>query len=361
MTTAPVTDRRALRDFTDLPLRLHPRDRYVPLLREQITTWYETGATELHLAYDAAGRPAGRICLHRDAAFDAKRGVRQQLFGLTEFTDADVAGELFALAARTGHDTDRLFGPVALLPNETGGVITSGFEHRGFTDSAWNPGHYPAAYRQHGFCPAFPADTWICDSIRTVDPDTAYRFDDTRIAAEGLRIHHGSRRRLDAQLPLLRAMLNASFEQLGYYTEISAEKLAAQTDGLAHLLDERLLLFLARDSRPVAFVLALPDISYFLMRHGGRMALPQQLRLLATRRRYRREAVLIVKGTVPGEQGKGYLTLLSRELTRNLRTAGYHTLRSTYVEHDNPASAASYRRIGGRPLHGHTFYERNLR
>ncbi|MEV6108496.1 hypothetical protein AB0M28_27895 [Streptomyces sp. NPDC051940] len=361
MTTAPVTDRRALRDFIELPLRLHPRDRYVPLLQDQIKRWYATGATSLHLAYDTAGNPVGRICLHRDAAFDAKRGVTQQLFGLTEFTDSAVAGVLFALAAAHGHDTDRLFGPVALLPNETGGVITSGFEQRGFVDSAWNPAHYPTAYLQHGFSPAFEADTWICENLQATDPDTAYPFDDTRLRTEGLRIHRGNRRRLTTQLPLLRAMLNASFAQLGYYTEISAEKLAAQTDGLAHLLDESLLLFLTRDEQPVAFVLALPDISPFLMRHGGRMALPQQLKLLATRRRHRREAVLIIKGTVPAEQGKGYLTLLSRELTRNLRAAGYHTLRSTYVEHTNPASAASYRRIGGRPLHGHTFYERNTR
>ena len=83
-----------------------------------------------------------------------------------------------------------------------------------------------------------------------------------------------------------------------------------------------------------------------------------QLRLLATRRRYRRDAVLVIKGTVPGEQGNGYLTLLSRELHRGLRAGGYRTLRSTFVERDNPASAAQYRRAGGRPLHGYTFYER---
>jgi len=81
-------------------------------------------------------------------------------------------------------------------------------------------------------------------------------------------------------------------------------------------------------------------------------------RLLLTRRRYREDAILVIKGTVPAAQGKGYLTLLSRELQRNLRAGGYRALRSTYVERSNAASAAQYRRMGGRELHGYAFYSR---
>jgi len=56
----------------------------------------------------------------------------------------------------------------------------------------------------------------------------------------------------------------------------------------------------------------------------------------------------------------GYLRLLSRELLRNLRAGGYETLRSTYVERKNPASAAQYRAMGGRPLHGYAFYDKGI-
>src|SRR5215469_2376958 len=54
----------------------------------------------------------------------------------------------------------------------------------------------------------------------------------------------------------------------------------------------------------------------------------------------RRDAVLIIKGTVPDEQGRGYMRLLSRELLRALRAGGYSALRSTFVERSNPGSAA---------------------
>ncbi|WP_327000249.1 hypothetical protein OHA72_34610 [Dactylosporangium sp. NBC_01737] len=354
-----MTDRAGLRAFCDVPLRLHPSDRYVPLADSVIAGWHRSGAAELFLARDASGAATGRTILHRSAKFDAKLGRRHQLFGLTEFRDDETAAALFGLVADRGRDTGALFGPVGLLPNQTGGVITSGFDERGFIDSAWNPAHYPAAYERHGFTRRFEADTWLCPQF-DADADALFPFDDTRLGAEGLVLRHGSRRHFKAQLPILREMLNASFAQLGYYTEIDADELAAQTDGLAYLLDESLLLWLEKNGRPVAFVVTVPDVSEFFMRVRGRLSVRNQLRLLLTRRRYRRDAVLIIKGTVPGEQGRGYLTLLSRELHRNLRAGGYRTLRSTYVERSNTASAAQYRRMGGRPLHGYTFYERGV-
>ncbi|MFF0175931.1 hypothetical protein [Micromonospora profundi] len=357
MRLVPVQSRADLRAFVDFPLRLHPTDRYVPLLSSVIANHRRTA--ELFLVRDRHGAVVGRTSMHRSAAFDAKVGPRQ-LFGHTEFVDDDdvFAAIMDGVEARAGGRP--IFGPVALLPNQTGGVITSGFADRGFVDSAWNPAYYPTVYERHGFHRRFEADTWLVDLDGTVaaDPDHGFAFDDARIAAEQLVIRYGSRWRLRSQLPILRQMLNASFAQLGYYTTISAEQLAEQTDGLAFLLDESLLLWLEKAGRPVAFVVTVPDISEYLMSIGGRLGVTNQVRLLATRNRYRRDAALIIKGTVPDEQGKGYLTLLSRELHRNLASNGYRTLRSTFVERTNDASAAQYRRAGGRPLHGYTFYEK---
>jgi GNAT superfamily N-acetyltransferase len=192
------------------------------------------------------------------------------------------------------------------------------------------------------------------------NPGEIFRFDDARFAAEHLELHRGDKKHIREQLPILREMLNASFAQLGYYTEISARQLALQTEGLAHLLDESLLLYLTKAGRPVAFVLCLPDISEFVAAVGGNLSLVNQVRLLASRTAYRRDAVLIIKGTVPSEQGRGYMSLLSRELLRALRAGGYRALRSTFVERSNPASAAQYLAMGGRPLHGYAFYEKDL-
>ncbi|MFI6503259.1 hypothetical protein [Nonomuraea typhae] len=351
-----VESRRDLRAFLELTDRIYDGDpRHVPPLRAQVRAWHRRGVRLAVLT--RGGRVVARTTLHTDGKLDAKLGVAAQLFGLTEFEEG-AGEELFDAICAHGRAAGRqaAFGPVSLLPNQSGGVITSGFGERGFIDSAWNHPRYPDAYEKYGFARRFESDTWICP----VPEEPVFTFDDARIGAERLEVHRGDRRRIGEQLPILREMLNASFAQLGYYTEISAGQLAEQTDGLAFLLDESLLLYLTKAGRPVAFVLCLPDISGFVAKIRGNLHLFHQLRLLATRGRYRREAVLIVKGTVPGEQGHGYMRLLSRELHRGLREGGYHTLRSTYVERTNPGSAAQYVAMGGRPLHGYTFYEKDL-
>ncbi|HUN32153.1 MAG TPA: hypothetical protein VMU95_09025 [Trebonia sp.] len=366
MRLTPVRTRAELREFFAVTDTIYNGDpRHVPVLRQQVGAWQdgEVPGVTLHLLRDAAGAALGRTTLHTDVAFDTRLGHPAQLFGLTEFTGGpEVSAALFdaigAAGRRAGKKT--AFGPVSLLPNQSGGVITSGYQDRGFIDSAWNPDRYPAAYERYGFTRRFPADTWICPVPGDDDPAVTFPFDDTRIQSEDLALHHGQRKQLDEQLPLLREMLNASFAQLGYYTQISAAQLARATDGLAYLLDESLLLYLTKAGRPIAFVLCLPDISEFVVRAKGQLNLVNQLRLLATRAQYRRDAVLIIKGTVPGEQGRGYMRLLSRELLRALRAGGYQNLRSTFVEHSNPGSAGQYKAMGGRPLHGYTFYEKAL-
>ena len=92
---------------------------------------------------------------------------------------------------------------------------------------------------------------------------------------------------------------------------------------------------------------------------NGNLNALNQVRLLATRAGVRSEAIGVIQGTVPGEQGKGYLRLLARELIPQPRGAGYHTLRGTFIEHENVASSAYTGRLG-RPAHGVTFYARNM-
>ncbi|NQX26016.1 hypothetical protein HQQ81_01445 [Microbacteriaceae bacterium VKM Ac-2854] len=356
-----VSTRSAFRDFVELPRQLHPRALAVPLLEATLRSWWRGRSAhpqpiELLLVRDARGRAVARSSVHTDPRLDERLGAPSLLFGATEFADAAAAAELFAAIDQRADGRSQLVGPVSLLPNQAGGVITSGFAQRGFVDSAWNPASYPGIYEGAGFERLWESDTWVVETRATAPaPEQDW-------AAAGLRLEYGSRRRIGELIPELLTLLNRSFAALPYYTPITPAEMAAATDGLAYLLDEKLLL-LARDSgsgEAVAFVLVVPDITLFLQRIGGRMSLPRQLQLLATRRRYRDEAILIIQGTDPTRQGRGILSLLSRQLQANLAAGGYRRLRSTYVGRDNIGSARQFARFGGTPLHGYTFYRRSI-
>lgn len=361
-TVTEVATRADLREFLELPLRLHPRDLSVPLLASTVESWWRGTSPHpepvtLLLARDAAGRVVGRTTVHTDARLDARLGAPSLLFGATEFASPEAAAALVAELERRAARRTQLFGPVGLLPNQSGGVVTSGFDERGFIDSPWNPAETPATYEALGFERWGESDTWVVD----VDPAaTDGRPTPDEWRAAGLRLERGRRSQVARLVPEVLAVLNRSFAALPYYTTITDAEMAAATDGLGHLVDEDLLL-LARDAATgalVAFVLVVPDITAYVQRVGGRLGLLQQLRLLATRGRYRREAVLVIQGTEPDRQGQGVLTLLTRTLHAHLARGGYARLRSTFVGRDNPASARQLQRVGGRPLHGVTFYRR---
>jgi hypothetical protein len=360
-----VTDDRRFREFVGLPAQLWPQDLAVPLLESTMRSWY-TGTSphpepvRLVVVRNDDGRVVGRSTVHTDARLDEKFGLALQLFGATEFAHAEAAHALFEHLETTARAAGKthLLGPVSLLPNQSAGVITSGFGERGFVDSAWNPSWVPAVYEDAGFERAEQAHTWSV-TVGAVDatPPTAEELADV-----GVRLEYGDRSKTKTLIPELLRVLNASFAQLPYYTQITPDEMAAATDGLSFLLDEKLLLLARNVTRDeaVAFILVLPDISRFVQKVHGRLTPLRQLQLLLTRGRYRREAILIIQGTDPSQQGRGILTLLSRQLQANLVAGGYSRLRTTTVGDENPGSSRQFARFGGQPLHGSTLYRRRV-
>ena len=364
-----VTDRRALREWCTLTDRLYADSPgFIPPLRQQLRDYHARKAPYFRhgeiefLSVVRDGVVVARTTAHTNTKLDAKLDAKHLLFGFTEFEADDSAfgplvDELDATARRLG--ATRLLGPVNLLPNQSGGVVTSGYEQRGFVDSPYSLPYYPATYERHGFVRVFEGATFIGSLTGDETPvERIFPFDDERIAREQLEVRQANRKRVPQELVFIRAMLNASCAQLDYYTTIDEDELAYQVDGLSYLLDERIALYLFKAGTPVAFILCIPDISDFVRKINGNLNLPNQLRLLLTRGRYRREAICVIKGTVPAEQGKGYMGLLSRELLRNLRAAGYHTLRGTFIEDENRASSSQADHMSGKPLHGVAFYSR---
>jgi hypothetical protein len=366
-----VSSRRELDEWIALTDRLYGETpQFIPPLRQQLrdfhvrkAPYFRYGNIEL-LSVVRDETVVARTTAHTNAKLDAKLGERLLLFGFTEFVDdgevfAELTAALEARARRIG--AARLFGPANLLPNQSGGVVTSGYEERGFVDSPYNHAYYPRMYERLGFERQFEGETFVLPHLDRGSPsvEQLFPFDEDQIVRERLEIRHANRRRMKKELVFVRRMLNESFAQLGYYTEIDEDELAYQVAGLGFLIDERIALYLFKAGEPVAFVLCVPDISGFVRLVNGDLNPLNQVRLLLTRGRYRNEAIGVIQGTVPREQGKGYLRLLTRELMRNLQAAGYHTLRGTFIEHENVASSAYTGRLG-RPAHGVTFYARDV-
>jgi hypothetical protein len=367
-----IATRAQFRRWLSMTNMLYSDERFVPPIRQSLWWNFKKSTRDTNLLdlrffalVNSEDRVVARTTIHHNEAINAKLRRKIRLFGFTEFIDdftvfRRLVDEISSVAAQGGDDS--LFGPANFLPNETGGVITSHFEQAGFLDAPYNLPHYPAFYEKADFSPVFAGATYLCEiaGAHHADPYVLFPFDDARIAQEGLVIHRGDRRRLREQLVILRHLLNASFAQRAYYTPLSLKELTHRTEGLNFLMDEDLILYLSRYGEPVAFIICVPDVSQFLVRIKGDLDLINRFRLWFGRKQLSGRAIMIIKGTVPHAQGRGYMTLLARALHQNLMAKDYRELRSTFVETINTASTSQFLRMGGRVLHDVTFYERRV-
>lgn len=355
-----VADEASLDAFVRLGHETHG-GMAVPLAERTVRAWHRGRHPHPHpitmlLALDD-DRPVGRAIAHRDDRLDARLGTRALVFGALEAEGpAALATLLDAIEARAlAAGAEELFGPAQLLPNQSGGVITAGFEERAFLDAPWNPPWLPEALEARGMRRWYEADTWVVDVVDEDGPTEA------ELDAAGIRIDEVSRLGLGRGLRALLPLLNDSFALLPYYTPFTRAELRVQTRGLG-LLHEPGLFLIARDEEdlPVAFVVAVLDAAPLLQRSGGRLRAQEVWSLIARRAALRREAVLVIQGARPDAQGKGIVSLLSRRLHANLAELGCTTLRSTPVGRQNPGSARQFSRFGGRPLHATAYYRKRL-
>ena len=368
----PVRTNSELREWLALTGQLYTAPLFVPPLKQHIAklfiqqTPYSKDIQMRFIAVrDQSNKVVARTTVHTSRKFDEKQGRRVQLFGFTEFVDdfnvfQFLFDEIRSVGQKDGRDF--LFGPGNLLPNQSGGVIQSGFKERGFMDSAYNHPYYPEFYRRYGFKEKFKSRTYVCRNLlgESFHPETAFPFQPEKLKSERLEIHYGSQWRFSHSLHMMLAILNKSYTRLDYYTPISWEELRCQTDGLKYILENKLFIFLTKGGRPIGFILCVLDLSEFVIRIKGDLSFLNFFKLMRARKSLPREAILIIKGMLPGEEGKGYMTLLSQRLWCHLRQLGYHTLRSTWVEETNPASASQFLKMNGTVLNDLTFYEMAL-
>ncbi|SMH43588.1 hypothetical protein SAMN06295885_2212 [Rathayibacter oskolensis] len=368
MQVETVATRAQYEDFSLLPGRLHPRSLTVPLPEAVMQSWWRgsrlrPGGVELLLVRDRGGRVVGRTTVHSDLRLDARVGARTLLFGATDFADAEVASVLFEAVQERAGGYEQILGPASLLPNEGGGVITSGFAQRGFLRVLWNPASYPGIYEDAGFERIWEGDTWSVQTVPRRAGDPLGPVSPEEWAAAGLRPGRLTAARTEATRTAMLDVINRAQVASPFATEITPGELNRASVGVAALavmLDPDILRLATEEEtgRLVGFALAVPDYTRFLQNTRGRIDLLAQMHAVATRARFRQEAVLQMQCTDPDDQGRGVGTLLGRDLQDHLARRGYRRLRVPYVARDGAAARAQLEHFGGVPLHGVTFYRR---
>jgi GNAT superfamily N-acetyltransferase len=280
----PVRTRRDLRQFIELPYRLHSTsDVWVPPLRlerrlflnRRLNAFFSHGDAQLFLAWRDS-RVVGRVSAQYDDAFNAHHGNRWGMFGFLELDDdPEVLPPLLAAAQAwlREHGRDHMIGPMDFTMNDESGVMIEGFERQPMVKQPWHPPYYRERCEQAGLEKAMDLFMWelvISDRERMLP--VIFKLAADVQPRHGIRLRKMSRRSLRADMDRFADVYNSAWSDNWGFSPYSKKDLDAYSQELQLVFDRHWFMVAeTAEGETVAVAITVPDVNQVLAKMGGRL------------------------------------------------------------------------------------------
>lgn len=226
------------------------------------------------------GRPAGRISAQVDRLHRERHGADTGHFGFLDGEDdPGVFAALLAAAEAwlAARGTRRVTGPFNLSINHDCGLLVEGFDTSPAVMMPHNPPWYGERLEEQGYNAAVDLLAfWIRTDFRHPRVMEAAR----RRYGRRLTVRPLERRRLAAELAILRDLFNDAWEENWGFVPFTAEEFEDLGHTLKLLVPDDLIQIAELDGEPAAFIVAMPDLNHAIRDLDGRLMPAGWARLL---------------------------------------------------------------------------------
>ncbi len=280
----PVESRRDLKEFIELPYRLHSTSGvWVPPLRlerrlflnRRLNPFFSHGDAQLFLAR-RDGRVVGRLSAHCDDAFNAFHGNRWGMFGFLELEDdAEVLPPLLEAAGvwLRSRGRDRMVGPMDFTMNDESGVMIEGFERQPMIKQPWHPPYYRRRSEEAGLEKAMDLLMWelqIADRERMLP--IIFKLAGEVEPRHGIRLRKMSRRSLRRDMDRFAEVYNSAWSENWGFSPYGKKDLDAYALDLQLVFDRHWFMVAeTAEGETVAVAITVPDLNQVLARMNGRL------------------------------------------------------------------------------------------
>jgi GNAT superfamily N-acetyltransferase len=368
----PVASRGDLREFIELPYRLHANEeQWIPPLRierrlflsPRFNAFFKHGEVQLFLAR-RDGRVVGRISAQIDTAFNDFHGNAWGMFGFLEMEDdPEAARALFDAAAdwHRARGRDRMVGPMDFTMNDESGVLIEGFEREPMVRQAWHPPYYQRLCEDAGLDKAVDAFMWQLhiigrDNVMPIIWDLAEQLE----PKHGIRIRKMSRLHLRRDLDAFAEIYNEAWSRNWGFVPYSDEDLDAYAQEL-QLVYDRDWFMIAEDAegKTVGMAITVPDVNQVLKKMNGRLLPLGWWRYLMKKRTIDRCRVGFL-GVKPAYQHTGVAAGLYAEHFDMAETTRVKWGEMGWILETNKAMNRAMKAMGGEIVKKYRVYERVL-
>ena len=368
----PVESRRDLKEFIELPYRLHSTSGvWVPPLRlerrlflnRRLNAFFSHGDAQLFLARRDR-RVVGRLSAHYDDAFNAFHANRWGMFGFLELEDdPDVLPLLLAAAERWLHSRgrDHMIGPMDFTMNDESGVMIEGFERAPLIKQPWHPPYYRRRVEEAGLSKAMDLLMWelqISDRERMLP--IIFKLAGEVEPRHGIRLRKMSRRSLRRDMDRFAEVYNSAWDENWGFSPYSKRDLDAYTAELQLVFDPHWFMVAeTAEGETAAIAITVPDVNQVLARMNGRL-LPLGWWHFARRRRTMDRVRVGFLGVKPEFQHTGVAAKLYVEHFDMASATPQKWGEMGWILETNTNMNRAMEAMGGRIVRRYRVYEREV-
>lgn len=364
----PVTTRKELRTFIDLPWRIYAGDpNWVPplkyLVHRQLNfrrhPFWQHAEGVLFLA-KRNDEITGRISAQIDHAYNAHWQETTGTFGFFEcINDRETATELLNTAAawlkERGMNVMR--GPMSPSSNGEYGLLIEGFKSPPAFMMPYNPGYYPALFEQAGLRKV--KEIWAYHKQAELPPpEEALKVAGRLRHNPDITVRRITRKTVTADIEIIRDLYNTCWAGNWGFAPINLDEAREFAEAVTYFGREEISLLAYWKDTAVGIYIALPDVNQIISPLNGRLGITGTARLLINRRNITRCRTLMI-GITEEFRKSGLVSCLYCEADRYLREH-YRELEFGWVLEDNIPAQEMMEFVGGRVYKRYGVYEREI-
>jgi GNAT superfamily N-acetyltransferase len=279
----PVRSRRDLREFIELPFRLHANaEQWVPPLKldrraflsERLNAFFKKGEAGLFLAR-RGGKVVGRISAQIDRAFNDYHDNAWGMFGFLEVERDEAALRGLVNAAEgwlAARGRDRMVGPMDFTMNYEAGVLIEGYHLEPMIKQPWHPPYYRELCEAVGLAKAMDLFMYELDvSEREGVLPVIWELAEASEKEHGVTIRRMSRLGLRRDLEVFGEIYNEAWKDNWGFVPYSKEDLDHYARELQFVFDSNWFMVAEKDGEPIAVAITVPDLNQVLKRMNGRL------------------------------------------------------------------------------------------
>jgi GNAT superfamily N-acetyltransferase len=281
----PVSGRRDLKAFIDLPFRLHSsHPQWVPplkierriFLNRRMNAFFSHGEAEYFLAR-RGGRVVGRISAQINHAFNDHRQAHWGWFGFIELEDdPEVARSLLdaAQAWLSERGCERMVGPADFAMNDEAGMLIEGFEERPIVRQPWHPPYYQRLVEEAGMAKVMDLFMWNLEvTERDKVMPVIWELAEKAQTEHGIRVRPMRRRQLRKDMDSFAEVYNSAWSENWDFVPYSKKDLDALAQELHLVFDKHWFMIAEREDtgEVVGMAITTPDVNQVLVKMKGRL------------------------------------------------------------------------------------------